>query len=150
MNRRDKARARVNGSRSVNEEPNRTPMNAQQVEIPKNQELKNAATYVNIDDANKAVGQPEVLSSLISIDKFTGRSYLSSIDKSTIVPLMKTKNIDGRTVEVFNMPGEPVTLPSYRWYRIDEIVYEKNVFLQTNFRCYLVHCILKPHRSLSS
>lgn len=133
MNRRDKARARVNGSRSVNEEPNRTPMNAQQVEVPKNQELKNAATYVNIDDANKAIGQPEVLNSLISIDKFTGRSYLSSIDKSTIVPLMKTKNIDGRTVEVFNMPGEPVTLPSYRWYRIDKIVYEKNVFFTDKF-----------------
>lgn len=133
MNRRDKARARVNGSRSVNEEPNRTPMNAQQVEVPKNQELKTAATYVNIDDANKAIGQPEVLNSLISIDKFTGRSYLSSIDKSTIVPLMKTKNIDGRTVEVFNMPGEPVTLPSYRWYRIDKIVYEKNVFFTDKF-----------------
>lgn len=133
MNRRDKARARVNGSRSVNEEPNRTPMNAQQVEVPKNQELKAAATYVNIDDANKAIGQPEVLNSLISIDKFTGRSYLSSIDKSTIVPLMKTKNIDGRTVEVFNMPGEPITLPSYRWYRIDKIVYEKNVFFTDKF-----------------
>lgn len=133
MNRRDKARARVNGSRSVNEEPNRTPMNAQQVEVPKNQELETATTYVNIDDANKAIGQPEVLNSLISIDKFTGRTYLSSIDKSTIVPLMKTKNIDGRTVEVFNMPGEPVTLPSYRWYRIDKIVYEKNVFFTDKF-----------------
>ena len=133
MNRRDKARARVNGSRSVNEEPNRTPVNVQQVEVPKIQELKTAATYDNIDDANKAIGQPEVLNSLISIDKFIGRSYLSSIDKSTIVPLMKTKNNDGRTVEVFNMPGEPETLPSYRWYRIDKIVYEKNVFFTDKF-----------------
>lgn len=133
MNRRDKARARVNGSRSVNEEPNRTPMNAQPVEVPQDQDLQPAATSANIDDANKSIGQPEVLNSLISIDKFTGRSYISSIDKSTIVPLMKTKNIDGRTVEVFNMPGEPVTLPSYRWYRIDKIVYEKNVFFTDKF-----------------
>lgn len=133
MNRRDKARTRVNGLRTMNEEPSRASFNIQQVEAPQNQDLKPAVTYANIDEANKSIGQPEVLNSLISIDKFTGRSYLSSIDKSTIVPLMKTKNIDGRTVEVFNMPGEPVTLPSYRWYRIDKVVYEKNVFFTDKF-----------------
>lgn len=133
MNRRDKARARVNGSRSVNEEPNRTLMYTQQVEVPQNQKLKSAATYANIDDANKTIGQPEILNGLISIDKFIGRSYLSNIDESTIIPLMKIKNIDDKLVEVFNMPGEPVTLPSYRWYRIDKIVYEKNVFFTDKF-----------------
>lgn len=133
MNRRDKARARVNGSRSVDEEPNRTPWNVQQVEVPQNQDLRPDAIFANIDDANKLISQPEVLNSLISIDKFIGHSYLSNIDKSTIIPLMKTIKVDGKFVEVFNIPGEPVTLPTYRWYRIDKIVYEKNVFFTDKF-----------------
>lgn len=132
MNRRDKARASVKGIQSVNKEPDKT-IKTQQGKGPQTQTLKSAETYANMDDADKSISQPEVLNSLISIDKFTGRSYLSNIDKSTIIPLMKTKNIDGRTVEVFNMPGEPVTLPSYRWYRIDKIVYEKNVFFTDKF-----------------
>lgn len=132
MNRRDKARARVNGQHSRNEELSKA-MQMQQVEVQLNLDEKPFNTIDNIEDAKKVISRQEVLDGLISIDKFIGRSYLTSIDKSPIIPLKKKVNNNGKVFEVFNIPGEPLNLPSYRWYRIDKIVYEKNVFFTDKF-----------------
>lgn len=86
-----------------------------------------------VDETKKQLTKTEIFQSLKSIDEFIGRTYLRSITNSRVVPLTKTISRKGKTIEVFNIPGEPTVLPSYRWFRIDKVVYEKNVFFADKF-----------------
>ena len=129
QSRRDKARLMVNGQDDHKAVEQPTQKVEQNYQPSDSQDGK----MVDIDKTEHTLSQSELLNKLISIDRFTGRTYLNSIESSAIIPLKKTIVKNGKSVEVFNMPGEPENLPSFRWFRIDKIVYDKNVFFADKF-----------------
>lgn len=129
QSRRDKARLMVNGQ----DEHKAVKQPTQKVEQNHQLAAPQDGAMMDIDKAQQTLSQPELLNKLVSIDRFVGRTYLNSIETSAIIPLKKTIVKNGKSVEVFNMPGEPENLPSFRWFRIDKIVYDKNVFFADKF-----------------
>ncbi len=130
QSRRERARSKVKAPSDNNE--------AQQDQL-RTDALQNSLlpTYpeetLKVDEVNNSLTKTEILQNLKTIDDFIGRTYLRGIKTSTVVPLKKKICRKRKKIEVFNIPEEPIAIPCYRWFRIDKIVYEKNVFFTDKF-----------------
>lgn len=123
--------SRRNKLKEINKEA--TPINVPSLSPNKAQELQTSSLENKMKDVENTLSNNCFLKSLISIDSFVERTYLNEISSAEIVPLKKKIVVNNKTKEVFNIPANLEYLPSFRWFRIDKIVYEKNVFFTDKF-----------------